>query len=414
MRILLVNPWIVDFKAYDEWMRPLSLYRLLEALSGSHEVGLIDTLSAVKREKRYTTADFESEVIEKPEIFSSIPRRFKRYGMSLEMFRARLRDFGRPDIVGVTSLMTFWQPAYRLAVEEIRAMWGDVPVVLGGLYASLMPGHAASIPGVRLFDGDNFPAPAGSGRAFLTAAAMRQVLPLRLQEGCPFHCGYCASGHIHGRGVRRAPLDEALARLEAFAASGGRDVVFYDDALLYEFEGSFGPFLARVLERKYPVRMHLPNGIHARYVTARVAELMYRAGVRTVRLGYEKPGAAEKVTGGELARAVGELRAAGFGGRDIGVYLLGGLEPDLAGIREGADFIHSLGAWVFFNQYSPVPGSALFGRKAAEFPELLAEPLLHNDATYMFTHGGFDWEEVRHLKEAIQGLNRSLPAEPPP
>ena len=414
MRILLINPWIIDFKAYDEWMRPLPLYRLLETLSGSHDVGLIDCLAAVKREKRYSTADFESVVIEKPEIFASIPRRFKRYGMGVEAFRAKLRDFGRPDVAGVTSLMTFWQPAYRLAVEEIRAIWGDVPVVLGGLYASLMPAHAASVPGVRLYNGRNFPAPAGSGRTFLTAAAMRGVLPLRLQEGCPFHCDYCASGYIHGRSVRQAPLEDNLARLEMFAASGGRDVVFYDDALLYRFEDSFGPFLARVIERGYPVRMHLPNGIHARYVTARVAELMFEAGVRTVRLGYERPGAAEKVTGAELARAVGDLRAAGFDGRAIGVYLLAGIEPGLAGIREAADFIHSLGARVFFNRYSPVPGSALFARKAAEFPELPAKPLLHNDATYLFTHGGFDWEEVRQLTEYIKGLNREQAAFTPP
>ena len=76
MRILLVNPWITDFKAYDEWMRPLPLYRFMETHSLTHDVALIDCLSAVKKPKRYGTADFESEEIENPEVFRTIPRRF--------------------------------------------------------------------------------------------------------------------------------------------------------------------------------------------------------------------------------------------------------------------------------------------------------------------------------------------------
>jgi hypothetical protein len=136
--------------------------------------------------------------------------------------------------------------------------------------------------------------------------------------------------------------------------------------------------------------------------------MMFRAGVRTIRLGYEKPGHSEKIGAGELERAVKELKAAGFCGRDIGVYLLGGLEPGLVGISEGAALIHSLGVRIFFNQYSPVPGSARFRQKALEHPDLLTEPLLHNDATYLFTHEGFDWEEVRQFKDRILGLNQAI------
>lgn len=407
MRILLVNPWITDFKAYDEWMRPLPLYRFLEAHLSAHDVELIDCLSAVRKPKPYGTADFEWVEIPKPAVFRSIPRRFKRYGMSLAAFRERLRDFGRPDVAGVTSLMTFWHPGCRLAVEEIRNLWGDIPIVLGGIYARLMPEHAAAIPGVRLHDGANFTF-AGNGRTWLTADRMRHVLPLRLQEGCPFRCDYCASGTIHRGGMGRTPLAENIARLEAFVDSGGRDVVFYDDALLYGFEHVLGPFLKQVIERGYPIRMHLPNGIHARYVTARNAELMFRTGVRTVRLGYEKPGPAEKIGDGELERAVRDLMAAGFGGREIGIYLLGGLERELDGIRSGAALIHSLGVRIFFNQYSPVPGSERFRQKARAHPDLLTEPLLHNDASYLFTHEGFDWGEICELKEQIHGLNRTI------
>ena len=63
---------------------------------------------------------------------------------------------------------------------------------------------------------------------------------------------------------------------------------------------------------------------------------------------------------------------------------------------------------IFLNQYSPVPGSERFEQKARSHPELRTEPLLHNDATYLFTHEGFDWGELLELKEQIRGLNHTI------
>ncbi len=407
MRILFINPWIMDFKAYDEWMRPLPLFNLIEKYSGSHEIGLIDCLSAVAEQKKYHTADYVSAVIEKPAVFEAIPRKYKRYGMTIEDFRTRLNDFGKPDIIGITTLMTYWYPAYKLAAEEIVKVWDDVPVIMGGVYANLMPKHVSQIKGIKVYDHENFNF-SSTGRKFLKAGDFRFVLPIKLQEGCPFKCEYCASSTIHGNNIIQSSLETNLLRLDSYTESGGIDVVFYDDALLYDFENMFGPFLKHIIDRRYNLRMHFPNGVHARYVNAENSNLMLKAGVKTVRLGYEKPGHAEKICDDELTQAVAHLRSAGFDARDIGAYLMAGLEPGISKVKEGIDFVHSLGIRIFLNQFSPVPGSVLFKHKANQCPELLTNPLLHNDTSYIFTHERFDWREINLLKSYVKNLNREI------
>ena len=49
---------------------------------------------------------------------------------------------GRPDLILVTSLMTYWYPGVQETIQELKSRLPDVPVVLGGVYASLCFDHA--------------------------------------------------------------------------------------------------------------------------------------------------------------------------------------------------------------------------------------------------------------------------------
>ncbi len=56
----------------------------------------------------------------------------------------------RPDAVLVTSLMTYWYPGVTAAIRLVREYFPGVPVILGGIYASLCPDHARSHSGADL------------------------------------------------------------------------------------------------------------------------------------------------------------------------------------------------------------------------------------------------------------------------
>jgi hypothetical protein len=86
--------------------------------------------------------------------------------------------------------------------------------------------------------------------------------------------------------------------------------------LLYTPERHILPILNEICRRELPVRLHAPNGLHARYVTRPLAEQMRRAGFVTVRLGLESADPAQQARDGRkvddevFARAVEALLGA--------------------------------------------------------------------------------------------------------
>lgn len=71
-----------------------------------------------------------------------------------------------PDMVFVTSMMTYWYPGVFEVIRIVNELLPDAPVVLGGNYATICPDHA-SLSGAD-FILDSYPYPAGE-----------KILPMR-------------------------------------------------------------------------------------------------------------------------------------------------------------------------------------------------------------------------------------------
>ena len=153
--VLLINPWIYDFAAYNEWMEPLGLLSVAAVLrENGYTLSLVDCLDRwhpdlLKLQKReapksdqYGCGKFHKTFLDKPAVLGHVPRRYGRYGLPLEIFEAELDRQPRPDAVLVTSGMTYWYPGPFEAIRQAKARWPDVPVILGGVYATLCPDHA--------------------------------------------------------------------------------------------------------------------------------------------------------------------------------------------------------------------------------------------------------------------------------
>ena len=57
-------------------------------------------------------------------------------------------EIPEPQAVLVTSLMTYWYPGVQEAVSLVKEVFPKTPLVLGGLYAGLLPDHAQARSGV--------------------------------------------------------------------------------------------------------------------------------------------------------------------------------------------------------------------------------------------------------------------------
>lgn len=439
--ILLVNPWIDDFAAYDVWARPLGLLRL-GAILRDHgcRVSLVDCLDrfhprAPRRDPgaRHGRGPFPKTPLPKPRGLADIPRRFSRYGIPEAWLEADLRRLPAPDLVLATSGMTYWYTGLQATLSRIRAHFPGTPIVLGGPYATLCPEHARAASGAhRVATGPadarilevvteetgwrtdpRYPPEDPDARpypAFDLQSALGYI-PLLTTEGCPFDCPYCAARRLQPVFRRRRPA-AVVDEIRHWAATRGvRDFVFYDDAFLVDPESHAVPLLERILREAPPVRFHTPNALHIRGITPRTAGLMRRAGFTTLRLGLETveaPGQDRldrKTSAAEFARAAAWLREAGFGPREAGAYLLVGLpEQPFDAVREAVRAVHRAGLQPIPAFYTPIPGTALWpAARAASRYDLAADPLFTNNAILPCRRENFDWGFLRELKRLCAG-----------
>jgi radical SAM superfamily enzyme YgiQ (UPF0313 family) len=449
-RLLLVNPYIHDFSAYDFWMKPLGLLYLASILNETGcEITFIDCIDRFSsaadgvKTKDFPKAKADGRgkllrtEIPKPSILSDIPKVFSRYGIPIELFRSKLALAQKPDAILVTSYMTYWYTGVQETIREIKAVFPDAPVILGGIYATLMPEHASKYSGAdfvvtgesenKVIDAiaaaasrplsvektyqslDDYPLP------MFSLLSNTDSLPILTSRGCPFSCRYCASGVIMPGFRRRNPykvVDEIEFHHRSFKTT---HFAFYDDALLVDAEYNFKIMLGEVIRRNIAVSFHMPNAIHGRYVDAEAAELMFQSGCKTIRIGletsdegrqYESGG---KITSDDFLRAIKNFEAAGYRRKDIEVYVMMGLPGQGMGeVRDSTKFVHDAGSMIRLVSFTPIPGTAYWNESVFLKRSLADEPLLHNNSIYPLSGTEMEWEDYSKLKEMVRDMNAAL------
>ncbi len=427
-RILLVNPWIVDFAAHDFWMKPVGLLMIGRLLKqAGYQVELLDCLDRfhpliqsgfsglLPQYRSNGTGKFLKQSVEKPDVVGFVPRRFSRYGLPITVVEQILSQCSPPDSIFVTSHMTYWYPGVMEMIAMLRKMFRAVPIVLGGIYASLCPDHARSVSGadvvmpgadavaaVRMADDitgwgsdppetddHDIPLPLYALYPFLGSAA------LLTSQGCPYRCPFCASHLLTPRPARIRPnkIVDFIAALHD--GRGVTEFAFFDDALFNSKSDHIIPLLSAMSDRHLPVHFHAPNGIQPREVDEETARLMHRAGFRTVRLSYESASPERqramglKVSNEDLVQAVRHLFDAGFEPRQIGAYVLAGLPGQEAGeVVQSLRAVLDLGIKASLASFSPIPGTGSW--QAAVDAGILnadSDPLLTNNTVFTYIGG---------------------------
>ena len=408
-RVLGVNPPVRDFAFMDLWSKPLGLLYILQQMREHNSVTLLDAVAlGAEGEKSFGRQKIKKTEIDKPGVYKNIPRRYNQFGLTTCEIKAHLDAAERPDIILITSMMTYWYPGVREMITLLRGAFPGVPTVLGGIYASLCPEHAAGLGADFIVCGHYEP------QAPYPAMDLYGRPPYGIAVtsfGCPFSCRYCASNVLWPR-YRRRPLADVLREIDFQAGLGARDFAFYDDALLLDKENFFYP-LCRETGTRYggALRLHTPNGLHVRQIDERCAGVLHESNFRTIRLSLESidPKVAHdssgKVARGEYASAVKNLRAAGYTREDCETYILLGLPgQDTASVRDTIDFVWQNGGRPKLAEFSPIPGTPYFEEAAQKLPELRTEPLLQNNSVYCsYFSRDIRPEELQELKNAARG-----------
>jgi radical SAM superfamily enzyme YgiQ (UPF0313 family) len=426
-RILLVNPPIYDFAAFDFWLKPYGMLSVAGKLRGRADFATFDYLDRLApfsaRQKslksdQWGRGRFYFEKIQNPKCLTSIPRYFRRFGLPRSMFIDFLSKEKPFDYAFIQTTMTYWYPGVREVIEDIRRLQPKAKIILGGNYVTLCSSHARDLGANLLVEGTNLEPlweyleiePDFSQPALWEIYDKLKVGVLKLTDGCPFNCTYCSVPQVYGK-FRPRPLECSLAEFELLLRLGVENIAFYDDALLFEPDAVLIPFLETIIKQRPEINLHSPNALNARFVTSELAELMVQVGFKTFYLGFESASSkwqkqtGSKVFSEELALAVEKLIVAGASPENITAYqILGHPDIDIQELEASMQFVHSLGIRGMLADFSPIPGTP-DGESCRKWVNL-DEPLMHNKTAFPIIMLGFD--ESNRLKDLQRQLNRSL------
>lgn len=152
-RALLIVPPVYDFALFDLFLKPYGLLRVGRWLAeGGYEVRVVDGLDYTDpasaallgwaRRGLDGTGKFFKTRAETPQGLKDLPRRYSRYGLIPEVSRSRIASWN-PDLVLITSGMTYWYPGVVEAAETARVCTPMSPSWSGGFTRASSPIIAA-------------------------------------------------------------------------------------------------------------------------------------------------------------------------------------------------------------------------------------------------------------------------------
>lgn len=443
-RILLINPWIYDFAAYDFWLKPLGLLYVGKILKEmGHEVFLIDLLNRhdpdlpkfikVPKDKRYGTGKFPSEVIPKPPQLKFIPRKYKRYGAPPEYLEWKLKEIGKIDLIMITSMMTYWYPGVWDTISFIKQRVNAL-IILGGVYVNILPNHAKKSPAdfiypwVEPFNIPNILKKLGLKTKEVPQNWFEEYDPMyELYDkvgylvfittiGCPFKCTYCMVPKLWKKFMKRSP-EKVVAMIEKYIdIFKVKDIAFFDDAILVD-KDNFKKILKLIIKKNIKANFHLPNGIHARFLTDEIAYLMKEANFKTIKLGYETSGKLQKKTGGkvfdeDIINAAKILRKYGFTSDEVSAYIMINMPGQkLEDVLKAIEICENEGIGFSLNEYSPIPGTEDWKKLLNNgiISEEVDPILLNNSILPFWWKGGMGEKEIQFLKNLIRKKREASP-----
>ncbi len=366
-----------------------------------------------------------------PEGLENISRKFSRYGIHPDWFNDDLSSIKKPDLIFVTSIMTYWAPGVAETIAVLKDKFKDVPVILGGIYATLCKDHADKYSGATqvisgqaeskaldivhehtgykvdwkydLNDINALPYPAYDLQRIINYA------PILTAKGCPFSCTYCASGFLSPKWQRRHPEKVISEILYWHKCHNIKDFAFYDDALLVDAKNHSEIIFRGIIDSGIEVNFHTPNALHVREITPHMAALMFKAGFKTLRLGVETTDFTKrnhldaKITKTDFEKAVAALLGAGFPASQTGAYLLTGLPgQSMDDVECSVRGVLASGITPVLTHYTPIPHTSMWedAKKHSRF-NIEQNPLFTNNSISPCSNTHFSWADLTHLKNII-------------
>lgn len=190
----------------------------------------------------------------------------------------------RPDKIYITSLFTYWAEYVWRSVHYYKALYPKAKVVVGGIYASLMPDHCRKSGCDEVFIGVHKPAEHCEPAYHLINNGDFGKIDYQIvhaSRGCSRSCSFCGTWKIEPKNINKKTIKNEIMF---------RNVVFYDNNFLSN--PHIENILAELIELKKKKKIlwcESQSGFDGRILLKRpyLAKMIRDAGFRYPRIAWD-------------------------------------------------------------------------------------------------------------------------------
>ncbi len=221
-----------------------------------------------------------------------------------------------PDKIMVTSLFTYWADYVKETVQHYRKLFPDSNIIVGGIYASLMPEHCREYTGCdEVKQGIVHEAEEYFPAYDLIKDANPHPIDYQIihaSRGCIRDCNFCGVRKIEPKFVCKNSIKEEIRK---------RKVVFYDNNFLAN------PYIEDILrelidlkKKKKILWCESQSGFDGRKLKEMpyLGKMLKKAGFREPRIAWDWGYSQFQ----EIEEQIDILRAGGYNSRDIHIFML--------------------------------------------------------------------------------------------
>lgn len=239
---------------------------------------------------------------------------YRQKGHELELVLGKKDPPFYPDKIMITSFFTYWSKYVWDCVKYYKQKYPKAKVIVGGIYASLMPEHCKQSGCDEVFVGVHKEAEKCFPAYDLVKNVDYQII--HTSRGCIRKCKFCGTWKIE-------PEFEAKKSIKDEIRSN--KLVFYDNNLLAN------PYIKDILKEiantRYngkPIYCESQCGFDGKILTPELARLIKKARFQNPKIAWD----GSYSESDQIRRQIEMLKEAGYASKEISVFMLYNWELD--------------------------------------------------------------------------------------
>lgn len=247
-----------------------------------------------------------------------------------------------PDLICVTSIFTYWSKYVKNAVQYFKKKYPTTPVLVGGIYASLMPKHCKEYTGCD----DVILGTIDPAEELIPAYDLVDVdyQILHTTRGCIRKCGFCGTYIIEPKWICKKSIKNEIIK---------KKLIFYDNNLLAnEYIENILEELIELKQEHKITYIESQSGFDGRILlkNPKIATMLKKAGFKNPKIAWDYGVAQNKY----IKKQIDILIKAGFKPKEISIFMIYNYDLNYNEMEEKRVYCANWGVQITDCRYRPL------------------------------------------------------------